>query len=260
MRHPSTAANNTSIQVRGTGVKTKAAPWLLAACIAALGFDAQAQAAVVDFSVAGAGYSLTGAFTVATDVPPTDPDPTCGTAGGNACRSDPAGAVRITGVSGVFSDSADGIVNAAIGGLIPISPSNERDPVFDPLPPSSLSFVDYAPSSGGYFSYDNLLFLAGSPIDCGTFPFAGTFLDDFGTAFTVAGGYLVNLWGDGDLHGPGTTAYGIDVVSDGTLLSSSFDGLSGSAVPEPSTWAMMLLALGGLGWRLRRQRVVGALA
>ncbi len=159
----------------------------------------------------------------------------------------------------MFSDTADGIANAAIGSLIPISPGNERDPVFDPLLPTSLSFVDYAPPSG-FFSYDNLYFSAGSPIDCGTFPFTGTFLDDFGTAFTVAGGYIVNLWGDGDLHGPGTTAYGVDVVRDGALLSSSFDGLSGSAVPEPSIWAMMLLAFGGLGWRLRRRRVVGALA
>jgi hypothetical protein len=240
---------------------TKARAWLFAASVAVLGFGvgSQAQAAIVDFSLSGQGYSLTGAFTTAMDVSPTDPDPNCGTAGANPCRSDPAGASRITAISGSFSDSADGIVNAAVGGLIPISPGNERDPVFDPLPPSSLSFVDYAPPSG-FFSYDDLYFAAGSPIDCGTFPFPGTFLDDFGAAFTVAGGYTVNIWGDGNLHGPGTTAYGINVVRDGSLVSSSFDGLSGTAVPEPSTWALMLVAFGALGWRLRRRRAVGALA
>ena len=258
MRHQLTAANGGSIHVCRTRVKTGARPWLFAACVAALGFAAPAQAAVFGFSLTGDGYSLTGAFTTATNVSPADPDPNCGTAGANPCRSDPAGAARITAISGSFSDSTDGIVNAAIGGLIPISPGNERDPVFDPLPPSSLSFVDYV-SPSGFFSYDNLFFPAGSPIDCGTFPFAGTFLDDFGAAFTVAGGYTVNVWGDGDLHGPGTTAYGVNVVRDGTFLSSSFDGLNGSAVPEPSTWALMLVAFAGLGWRLRRQRV-GALA
>jgi hypothetical protein len=259
MRYQIKAAKRGSNHACGSRLKTRAAPWLFATCVAVLGFGAQAQAAVVGFSLTGDGYSLTGAFTTAPDVSPTDPDPNCGTAGANPCRSDPAGASRITAISGSFSDSADGIVNASLGALIPISPGNERDPVFDPLPPSSLSFVDYAPPTG-FFSYDNLFFAAGSPIDCGTFPFAGTFLDDFGAAFSVAGGYTVNIWGDGDLHGPGTTSYGIDVVRDGALLSSSFDGLSGSAVPEPATWALMLVAFGGLGWRLRRERAVGAFA
>jgi PEP-CTERM motif len=260
MRHQLTAAKSSSIHAGGTGLKTKATAWLFAASVTVLGFGSQAHAAIVGFSLTGQGYSLTGIFTTTTDVSPADPDPNCGTAGANPCRSDPAGAARITAISGSFSDSADGIVNAAVGALIPIAPSNERDPVFDPLPPTSLSFVDYAPPSG-FFSYDNLYFAAGSPIDCGTFPFPGTFLDDFGAAFTVAGGYTVNIWGDGDLHGPGTTSYGIDVVRDGALLSSSFDGLSGSAaVPEPSTWALMLVAFGGLGWRLRRRGAVGAIA
>jgi hypothetical protein len=258
MRYQLKAAESGSIHVGGTRLKTKARAWLFATSVAMLGFGAQAQAAVFDFSLTGQGYSLTGAFTTAVDVSPTDPNPNCGTAGANPCRSDPAGASRITAISGTFSDTADGIVNAAIGPLIPISPGNERDPVFDPLPPSSLSFVDYAP--GSFFSYDNLFFAAGSPIDCGTFPFPGTFLDDFGAAFTVAGGYTVNIWGDGDLHGPGTTAYGIDVVRGGALLSGSFDGLSGSAAPEPSTWALMLVAFGGLGFRLRQRRGVGATA
>jgi hypothetical protein len=263
MRHRLKAAESGAIHLCGTMAKTKARAWLFAASVAAsvtgLGFGSQAQAATVNFSLSGQGYSLTGVFTTAMDVSPTDPDPNCGTAGANPCRSDPAGASRITAISGSFSDSTDGIANAAVGALIPISPGNERDPVFDPLPPSSLSFVDYAPPSG-FFSYDNLFFESGSPIDCGTFPFPGTFLDDFGAAFTVAGGYTVNIWGDGDLHGSGTTAYGINVVRDGALLSSSFDGLSGAAVPEPSTWALMLVAFGGLGWRLRRRRGVEALA
>jgi hypothetical protein len=231
----------------------KAKYWATAAFVAALGFGAQAKAEVVQFSIGGLGYSVKGYATLAPDVSPTDPDPNCGT-DGNACRHDPAGAYKITSITGIFSDTADGISNAAITGLIPIAPALPRDPTFDPLLPTSLSFVDYSQSA--FFSYDNLFFPDGSPIDCTTFPFTGTIVDDFGAAFTVAGGYTVNLWGDGDLHGPGTTAYGIDVVMGSNLLSSTFDGLNGGPVPlpEPSTWALMLLAVGALGLRLRQRR------
>jgi hypothetical protein len=205
---------------------------------------------VVHFLIDGGGYSVDGFLTVAPNVSPADPDPTCGT-DGSPCRSDPASAYKITAISGTFSDVADGISGATITGLIPISPAIPHDSPVDPLVPTSLSFVDY---SGGSFSYDNLYFPDGSVVDCTTFPFTGTIIDDFGTAFTVAGGYTVNLWGDGDLHGPGTTAYGIDVLKDSNLLTTSFDGLNGGAVPEPSTWALMLLAFGGLGSTLRHRR------
>lgn len=226
----------------------------LAALIAGMTFAAQARADTVSFGFWGGGFTGTGNLTVEPNVSPPDPNPNCGQAGQNPCRTDPAGAWRITGINGTFSDAADGISNAAITGLIPINPANERDPTFDPLVPASLSFVDYNPPSG-FLSYNNLYFPNGSPIDCGTFPFTGTFVDDFGMAFTVAGGYTVNFWGDGDLHGPGTTTYGIAVVQENQQLAYVFDGLNAAApVPEAPTWAMMLIGLGGLGYRLRHKR------
>ncbi len=229
--------------------------WATAALVAALGFGVQAKAAVVQFSISGEGYSVNGSLTVQPNVSPTDPDPTCGT-DGSPCRSDPASAYKITAITGTFSDAADGVLNATITGLIPISPALPHDSPVDPLVPTSLSFVNYtsSPTGPGSFSYDNLYFPDGSVVDCTTFPFTGTIVDDFGMAFTTAGGYTVNVWGDGDLHGPGTTAYGIDVLKDSTLLSGSFDGLNGGAVPEPSTWMLMLMAFGGLGLALRRRR------
>lgn len=217
------------------------------------GAQAKAKANVVQFFVGGEGYAVSGSMTVAPNVSPPDPDPTCGT-DGSPCRSDPPSAWKITAISGTFSDVADGISKAAITGLIPISPAIPHDSPVDPLVPTSLSFVDY---SGGSFSYDNLYFPDGSVVDCTTFPFTGTFIDDFGAAFTTAGGYTVNIWGDGDFNGPGTTAYGITVLKDSSLLSTSFNGLSGG-VPEPSTWALMLLAFGGLGSGLRHRRRVAA--
>ena len=222
----------------------------------AMALGLQAHATVYNFSFNGSGISGSGVFTVAPNVSPPDPNPLCGTPGNNACRSDPAGAFKITGITGTFSDPAIGVSNAAITGLVPISPSNERDATFDPLVPTSLSFIDYAP--GEYLTYNNLFFPNGSPIDC-DFPFTGTFVDVFGTAFTVAGGYTVDLWGDGDMNGPGTTTYGIGVVQGANLLAYQFSGLN-AAIPEPSTWSLVLLGVGALGYGLRRRRRHGLAA
>jgi hypothetical protein len=210
-----------------------------------------AQASDVQFSFNGDGFSGSGSLTIAPNVAPADPDPTCGSPGHNACRTDPPGAYAITAITGTFSNPLNSIVNATITGLVPTNPANEKDPIFDPRVPSSLSFVDYG---SGALSYDNLFYPGGSPNVCTTFPFGGTFVDVYGVAFTVAGGYTVDLWGDGDLHGPGTTAYGVSLTDGTQLLATSFDGVNASvaAVPEPSSFAMLSVGLlGMLAWRKR---------
>jgi hypothetical protein len=223
----------------------------IAVSFAALACGLQAHAAVVTFQFSGGPFSGSGAFTITPNVAPADPNPACGTPGNNPCRTDPPGAWAITGITGTFSDAADGIFNAKITGLVPINPADERDPVFDPLVPSSLSFIDYP---GGALTYNNLFFPKGSPIDC-DFPFYGTFVDVFGMAFTVAGGYTVDLWGDGNLFGPGATTYGVGVTDGRQALAYQFAGVSASAtVPEPATWMFMLLGFGGLGGALRSAR------
>jgi hypothetical protein len=230
--------------------------------IAALSFGVQAHAAVFSFQVSGGPFSAHGLLTVEPNVSPPDPNPNCGMLGNDACRADPTGAYRITSIKGSFTDTADGIVGASITGLIPISPANERDPLtggpFDPLVPSSLSFMDSSPVDilgGNFLSYNNLFFPNGSPIDC-DFPFVGTFVDVFGLAFTVQGGYRVGLWGDGNEFGPGTTTYGVGVMNSGGILNYQFDGVGGSAaaVPESATWGLMLVGFGSLGAVLRRRR------
>ena len=133
-----------------------------AALMAVMAFTGpQARADVIPFAFNGGGFSGSGFLTVAPNVAPADPNPNCGTAGNNPCRTDPAGAYAITAISGTFSSSVNGIFNAAITGLVPISPANERDATFDPLVPSSLSFIDY---TGGALTYNNLFFPDGSPI------------------------------------------------------------------------------------------------
>lgn len=237
---------------KGGAVGAKAAiPAVGILMAAALGLPA--QAADFSFVLSGGPFSGAGILTVVPNVSPSDPNPLCGTPGENPCRSDPTGAFAITGVTGAFSDSNLGISNAAITGLVPIHPANPRDPVFDPLVPSSLSFVDYGPPAGA-LTYNNLFFPHGSPIDC-DYPFAGTFLDVFGAAFTIAGGDTVDLWGDGAEPGVGLT-YGVGVTNGLTLLDYQFDGVSAaaSAVPEPATWLVMLVGFGAIGYGLRRTR------
>lgn len=232
----------------------------LGAAVAALALAAQAHAAVVSFAFNGSGVSGQGLFQIVPNVAPPDPDALCGTTGHNACRTDPPGAWAITGASGTFTDTAAGLNNVAITGVVPIAPANERDPVFDPLVPSSLSFIDFAPGPNGFLSYNDLYFPNGSPVDC-AFPFSGTYVDVFGVAMTLAGGDTLNLWGDGDELGPGTTTYGVGVTDGAHLLDYRFDGVNGvSPVPEPGTWMLLLAGFGLVALTLRGRRRGPALA
>jgi len=226
----------------------------LGALMAAMAFGPQASADVVAFGFSGGGLNGNGLLTVAPDVAPLDPNSSCGTPSNNPCRTDPPGAYAITGITGSFSDSALGIFDAAITGLVPISPANERDPSFDPLVPSSLSFIDYTnePTPGDALSYNNLFFPDGSPIDC-DFPFSGTFLDVFGMAFTIAGGDSVVVWGDGDMFGPGTTTYGVAVTDGINELAYQFAGVD-AAVPEPSSFALLGVGLAAFGFARQRKK------
>jgi hypothetical protein len=219
--------------------------FVLALGVASLSTAAQASQ-MVAFHVNGLGIKSSGFFTIVPNVSPSDPNPLCGTAGNNPCRSDPPGAYRITDVHGTFTDATAGIFNAAITGLVPTSPQNEQDPVFDPLVPASLSFV---PSG---LSYNNLFFPSGSPIDC-AFPFYGTFVDVFGTAFNIAGGYTVNLWGDGNMGPGGALTYGVGVAQGAAVLDYKFAGV-GATVPEPLTLSLFGAGLAGAAAMRRRRK------
>ncbi len=148
------------------------------ALLVAMAVAARAEAAAIPFTFSGAGITGSGNFMVG-------PDPVLG---------DPANALAITGMSGTFSDANIGIVNANITGLVPINPV-----AGDPLAPKSFSkfAVTNPPPHDDAISYDNLIYLDGSPIVCTGYPGSGGFLDVYGVLFTLDNGDTVDCGATG---------------------------------------------------------------
>lgn len=206
--------------------------------LAALLCAPRVEAAIIPFTFNGAGISGSGAFTVG-------PDPVAG---------DPANALAITGMSGTFSDANIGIVNAAIRGIVPINPLSPPNPPpfpgsFGYFPATNLPPPDLA------VSYDNLIYLDGSPIVCPDYTGFGGFLDVFGVLFTIDDGgiqYTVDLWSDGTAPDLPPLSYGALVVdSTGATVDFQFAGIAAS-VPEPA--AISLLGFGLLALAHGRRR------
>ena len=101
-------------------------------------------------------------------------------------------AYEVTGISGTFSDSNNGlnILNAPIGSLVAITHATP-DPT-NLLAPND--FSRFAVASGlpaennGFLTYDNLFWPGGSPQTASDYPPHGGFLDIYGLMFNIGGG------------------------------------------------------------------------
>lgn len=175
---------------------------------------------------------------------------------GAATDSKNAQAFEVTAISGIFSDSNNGlnIVNAAVGPLIAVT--NDLPEAGNVLAPHDFSRFAVAaglgPESNGFLTYDNLFYPNGSPQTANDYPPHGGFLDIYGLLFSIGNGQVVDFWSNGDTSGSGVPDYGIAVATKDLAL----DYVGGvSPTPEPSTFALLGSGLlGMLVWRKRAAR------
>ncbi|MEO7145222.1 MAG: PEP-CTERM sorting domain-containing protein [Bryobacteraceae bacterium] len=203
----------------------------------------QANAATIDFGFAGAGVSGTVALTYGAATDAKDPQ-----------------AFEVTGISGTFSDSNNGlnIVNAPIGPLEPIKHDT-------PEPTNLLAPHDFSkfavtaglpPANNGFLTYDNLFYPGGSPPTASDYMVHGGFLDIYGLLFDIGNGRVVDFWSNGDFSGTGAGPidYGVAVATHGASLDYAGGGVT--VTPEPGGLGLLgsglLLAM--LVWRRRHAR------
>ena len=201
-------------------------------------YPVQAMASTYDFTFSGGGVSGSIELTY-----------------GTATDAKYAQAYQVTGISGSFSDSNIGIVNAAILGLVAVNHVTPEADNF--LAPAQFSRFAVAagtsPESRGFLTYDNLFWPGGSPATASDYPGAGGFLDIYGLMFRIGNGRVVDLWSNGIFGPPGSAPieYGVGVATVDTMLDYVPAGIS--AVPEPESLAMLLGGLGLVGLALRRR-------
>ncbi len=159
-------------------------------------------------------------------------------------------AYEVTGISGTFSDSNNGldIVNAPVGSLVPIT-HDMPDPT-NLLAPHDFSRFAVAsglpPDSNGFVTYDNLFYPGGSPQTATDYPAQGGFLDIYGLLFNIGGGEVVDFWSNG-ADPNGVVDYGVAVATSSVALDYVSGGVS---VPEPtSLWLLGIGLFGMLAWR-----------
>jgi hypothetical protein len=216
--------------------------WAGVVALAGMALVGQAHAASIPihFSAPGVSGSLVITFDAATD-------------------AKYANAFEITGISGSFSDSNNGlnIVNAAVGPLQPVTHDTpESGNLLAPNDFSRFAVATGLPAlSNGFVTYDNLFWPGGAPPTASDFDGAGSFLDIYGLMFSIGGGAFVDLFSNGIGDGPGAAVFGVAVANADTALDYVSGGVTAST-PEPSTWAMMVLGFAGLalaGYRSSRK-------
>lgn len=167
------------------------------------------------------------------------------------------GAYKVTGISGTFFDTNNGlnISSASVGSLVPINHAS-------PEPTNLLAPNDFSrfmvasglpPESNGTVNYDNLFWPGGSPQTASDYPPHGGLLDIYGLLFNIGNGRVVNIWSNGVFGANGVADYGASVSTANTSLDYVGSGVTVTTTPEPGTlWLVGSGLVGVLGLRRRR--------
>ena len=200
-----------------TSIRTSlaSAAFLLAATCAA------SQARAADYSFKFAGQGVSGSLTLTY---------------GAATDAKYARGYEVTGISGTLSDATLGIVDVAVGALVPIT-RDAPEPT-NLLAPNDFSrFFVLSGLPHGSLSFDNLFYPGGSPQTATDYPFKGGSFDIYGLLFDIGGGRVVNLFSNGDAGGG--VDYGVAVVTANQSLNYVEGGVAITPVPEPSTFVLL---------------------
>ncbi len=211
---------------------------VLATLLVAASLTLRANASTYDFSFTGPGVSGTITLTYGTAADATYPQ-----------------ALEVSGISGTFSDSNNGlnIVNAPIGSLLALTHSApETTNLLAPNDFSKFAVATGLPAqNGGFLTYDNLFWPGSSPQTASDYPLYGGFLDIYGLMFDIGGGRVVDFWSNGGEPFTGHIDYGVAVAT----TDVSLDYVSGGVLvtPEPGTLIMFGSGIVGLAGFLRRK-------
>ncbi len=165
------------------------------------------------------------------------------------------GGFQVTGISGTFTDTSIGLINASITGLAPVSGLPSVNP--------GGTFVPTGTDASIPFTYDELFYPgANSPLVCPPetpggppgYPFSGGEFDIYGVAFYVAGGYSVDLWSNGEIAGA-PADYEVDDALNGDPVHPDNHGsaVPVSLTPEPGSFVLLGTGLLGFAGVMRRR-------
>ena len=200
-----------------------------------------ATAGTFNFSFSGGGITSSGTITAVLSA-----DDLSGV--------DTSNTYEITGITGTFTDTNDGISGAITGLYLPLSyVTGTTETLANPV----------AFTTAG-LSYDDLFFPTGNfPADCPGYPFSGGDFDVYGVAFNVAGSFVGEFFSNGAVPGSSGPVYAAadansSVELDNPNSTGSLPGPQGvvgtfAAAPEPGTLFLAFVGLAATATRLLKR-------